>query len=73
MATYSVPMTSWANIAVHVTTDETDPEVIADLAREQITASLCHHCSDKDGLEVGDDWESVRNGKGKIEMTKIKD
>lgn len=62
MAKYTVPLTSWANIAVTVETDETDPEKIAELAMEQASPYLCHQCSGdrNDSLEIGDDWEPVR-------------
>jgi hypothetical protein len=73
MPKYTVPLTSWANIAVTVETDETDPEKIAELAIEQASPYLCHQCSGErnDSLEIGDDWEPVRHGAdGPPSMTK---
>ena len=62
VASYNVPLTTWANITVTVETDETDPEKIAELAMGQAGVSLCHQCggSRNDGLEVGDDWDVSR-------------
>lgn len=77
MATYIVPLTSYANIAVTVETDETDPEKIAELAIEIAAPSLCHQCAGQrnDSLEIGDDWNVVRglDGNGPPEVTKEKD
>jgi hypothetical protein len=76
MAKYTVPLTGWANIAVTVETDETDPEEIAELAQMEAGASLCHHCSDSrnDSLEIGDEWEPVISDEtGKPEITKEDD
>lgn len=74
MPKWTVPLTGWANLAVTVETDETDPEKIAELAAETASASLCHQCggSRNDSLEIGDDWNPVRgiDGSGPPEMTK---
>jgi hypothetical protein len=70
MATYRVPLTSWANAAVEVETEETDPEKIAELAMEQHSVSLCHQCAGRDGLEIGDVWDPVLND-GKPEVYKL--
>lgn len=62
MPTYSVPLTGYANIAVKVETEETDPEKIVELAQENVRASLCHQCrgsESNDSLELGDDWSPV--------------
>lgn len=72
MATYHVPLTTWADATVTVETDETDPEKIVDLAMEQVSVSLCHHCSGNDGLTLGDTWEPVQND-GKPEVYKVED
>jgi hypothetical protein len=72
MATYRVPLTSWANASVEVETDETDPVEIAKLAEEQVHVSLCHRCSGRDGLEIGDVWDAVMDG-DKPEVYKISD
>lgn len=72
MATYKVPLTTWANAVVEVETDETDPEKIAELALEGIQASLCHQCSSRDGLEIGDVWDPLRDN-GKPEVYKVGD
>ncbi|OEV11332.1 hypothetical protein [Streptomyces nanshensis] len=58
---YVVPLTTAANIAVTVETDETDPEKIAELAieqAEQAMPELCRQCSDT--VELGDDYRPVR-------------
>lgn len=69
---YVVPLSGFANIAVDVETDETDPEKIAELAIENASPSLCHQCSDgrNDSLSLGDDWSPVRSGDGAPEVTK---
>jgi hypothetical protein len=60
---YTVPLTTWANCAVTVETDSTDPNVIARLAEEQAEPSLCHQCADtaNDSLEIGDEWTAVES------------
>lgn len=75
MTRYTVPLTTWANIAVTVETDETDPEKIAGLAMEAASPSLCHQCSDSrnDSLEIGGEWEPVRGENGELCMTKESD
>lgn len=74
MTRYTVPLTSWANIAVTVETDETDPEKIAELAIEAASPTLCHQCggSRNDSLEIGDEWDAARglDGDGPPEVTK---
>ncbi|MFE9391694.1 hypothetical protein [Streptomyces sp. NPDC006784] len=72
MPKYTVPLTGYANIAVTVETDETDPEAIAELAQEQVYVSLCHQCGGhtNSSLEVGDEWEAVRREHGTPEVTK---
>lgn len=72
MATYMVPLTTWANATATVETDETDPEKIAELAMEQHAVSLCHQCAGRDGLEIGDIWDPIMDG-GKPEVHKISD
>lgn len=75
MTRYTVPLTSWANIAVTVETDETDPEKIAELAGMKASPHLCHQCggSRNDSLEIGDEWEPVRGENGELYMTKESD
>lgn len=70
MTKYSVPLAGFASIAVTVETDETDPEVIVELAREEAGVSLCHQCAGhtNNSLDIGDDWEPVRNKDGKPEV-----
>ena len=63
MPKYTVPLTTWANIAVEVETDETDPKKIAQLAQEQAGVSLCCHCAGNHGLEIGDEWDAVHDNK----------
>ncbi|SOE25642.1 hypothetical protein [Streptomyces sp. OK228] len=72
MPKYTVPLTGWANIAVTVETDETDPEKIAELATEAASPSLCHQCGDSrnDSLEIGDEWDAVRGEDSEPYMTK---
>ncbi|MCX4783893.1 MULTISPECIES: hypothetical protein [unclassified Streptomyces] len=59
MAQYSVPLTTAANTAVIVETDETDPDKIAALAVEVAEAEreLCRQCGDE--VDLGDDWRPV--------------
>lgn len=65
MARYSVPLTSYANTAVYVDTDETDPELIAEMAQEQANTGLCNQCASK--VDLGDDWTPVLwNGKPEV-------
>lgn len=63
MAKYNVPLTGWANITVTVETDETDPEKIVEIAQQEASASLCHHCASQtnNSLDLGDDWEPTRD------------
>jgi hypothetical protein len=67
MAKYSVPLTTWANTAVTVETDETDPEIIAEIAESEVYTGLCHQCASK--VDLGDDWSSVTHD-GKPEVYK---
>jgi hypothetical protein len=72
MARITVPLMTWANIAVTIDTDETDPEKIAELASENVKAYLCTQCADSgnDSLELGDDWQPVRTDGGPPHMTR---
>jgi hypothetical protein len=56
---YMVPLTGVANIAVEVETEETDPEKIVELAQEQVSASVCYQCANRDSLNLGDEWDPV--------------
>jgi hypothetical protein len=74
MARYTVPLKSWANIAVDVEApDDATPEQIAELAMEEAYASVCNGCSSKhnNSLDVGDVWEPVLNEDGVPEVTPI--
>jgi hypothetical protein len=55
-----------------VGTDETDPEKIVELALDNMQASLCHQCSGRDSLEIGDAWDAVLDG-DKPEIYKVSD
>jgi hypothetical protein len=72
MAVYKVPLTTWANATVEVETNETDPEKIVELALDNMQASLCHQCSGRDSLEIGDVWDAVLDG-DKPEIYKVSD
>jgi hypothetical protein len=78
MARYTVPLTSWANIAVDVeVSDDATPEDIVNAAIEAASPSLCHQCnsSRNDSLEIGDDWEPVTkyDGQPGYEYTRLDD
>jgi hypothetical protein len=70
MPKYTVPMSGWASISVTVTTDETDPEKIVELAEMHGGASLCHQCAGhtNNSLDIGDEWEPHRDDEGKPEI-----
>jgi len=74
MPRYTVPLMTWANIAVDVDAPEdATPEQIAELAIEQHEGtSLCHQCAGtrNNGLEIGDEWEPVLHD-GVPEVTRI--
>lgn len=57
MAKYSVPLTSWANTAITVETDETDLDAIVEIAQTEVYRSLCHQCASH--VDLGDDWSPV--------------
>lgn len=67
MPRYTVPLTTWANTAVTVETDETDPEVIVALAESEVYVSLCHQCASH--ADIGDEWQAVMH-EGKPEVYK---
>lgn len=77
MTKYTVPLTGYANATVTVETDETDPETILELAYEKGAPDVCAQCGGwgRDfSLEIGDEWEPIRNDKtGEIEMYKEDD
>lgn len=63
MAKYRVPLNGYASATVTVETDETDPEVIAQLALMEGVPSPCAQCGGwgRDwSLEIGDEWEPSR-------------
>jgi hypothetical protein len=74
MKRYNVPLLGVANLCVTVETEETDPAKIAELAQEQVNASLCHQCGGEgnDSLTLGDEWEvSVDTQTGKPEVYEV--
>lgn len=62
MAKYRVPVNGYASATIFVETDETDPEVIYELAMDEGVPGICAQCAGwgrKDSLEIGDEWEPV--------------
>ena len=67
MAKYTVLLTTWANAAVTVETDETDPDLILEEAWQN-TPVVCAQCAGwgrEWSLEVGDDWNPGEDENGK--------
>lgn len=59
MAKYRVHFSSYADAAVTVETDATDPEQIAEEAWEEVPPMLCSNCSgwrQKVSLTLGEEW-----------------
>lgn len=60
MPKYRVTFTGSASATVDVETDETDPEVIAELAYQEDFPTVCAQCSGwgrSYSLEIPDEWE----------------
>lgn len=63
MERYTVPLTTWANVAVDVEVpDGATPEQIVEAAQENVNAALCHQCSSRynSSLEIGDVFDPVK-------------
>ncbi|MGW3932921.1 hypothetical protein ACWECC_33230 [Streptomyces microflavus] len=68
MPTCNVPLTGVANITISVTTDETDPNKIVNLAvgtAETEGIGLCRQCAGdlNSSLELGDEWRPVTDNR----------
>lgn len=76
MPKYRVTFTGSAGATVDVVTDETDPEVIAELAYEEEFPTLCSHCSGWGrpySLEIPDDEWEVFTEKGVPVITRVEE
>ena len=80
MPKYNIHLITTASTVIDFETDETDPDRIEAAFWDQPggvdTPTLCHQCagsSNRQNLDVGDDWEIVRNEDGTREIWTITD
>lgn len=70
MAVYRVPLTTWANTTVDVTTDSENPEEIVRLAEQQVFVQVCSNCASD--VDLGDGWTAAEF-EGETPFTKLSD